>query len=246
MRGENYQAAIRDGLNVTSVHGNMFIPPDELLVFDDTTSMGTADWVLVALKSSALAAIPPLVAPLLTPQTRVLVIMNGMIEDDLLDMMKAETGQTGEGPLACCQAWYGGMALICSNKIRPGHVDHSYAGLLSAGTASTQSPESSAADEDRKAFQDLWSASKVDIAYEESLLRGRWKKMIWNLPFNGISVAMGGISVDKIVTDPGLRRLAEQVMNETVLAANTDLKQHCGAGNYEPLGESDKYMMSRS
>ena len=48
--------------------------------------------------------------------------------------------------------------------------------------------------------------------------------MCWNLPYNGISVAMGGITVDKIVSDPGLRRLADLVMDETIAAGNADLE----------------------
>ena len=64
----------------------------------------------------------------------------------------------------------------------------------------------------------LWEPSSVPVAYEESVLAGRWRKCLWNLPFNGISVAMGGITVDKIVLDPALRQLAYQVMDETIAA----------------------------
>jgi 2-dehydropantoate 2-reductase len=46
------------------------------------------------------------------------------------------------------------------------------------------------------------------------------------LPFNGISVAMGGITTDRIVYDPSLRKLAYKVMNETIATANADLASH--------------------
>lgn len=49
---------------------------------------------------------------------------------------------------------------------------------------------------------------------------------MWNLPFNGISVAMGGITVDKIVNDPGLRELAGIIMDETIAVGNAG---ECGA-----------------
>ena len=42
---------------------------------------------------------------------------------------------------------------------------------------------------------------------------------------------MGGITVDKIVTDPGLRNLAFTIMDETTVIANADLAFH---------GHSDK------
>lgn len=66
--------------------------------------------------------------------------------------------------------------------------------------------------------------------------------MCWNLPFNGIAVAMGGITVDKIVNDPGLRRLADQLMDETIAAANADLKRN-GVDESFYLGEKEKKQM---
>jgi 2-dehydropantoate 2-reductase len=218
----------------------MFIPPEELQVFQDTAEMGTVDWVVVALKSSSLEAIPDLIYPLLRPNTRVLNIMNGLIEEDLLASLAEKDGkQKDDADLSCCAAIYGGMALVCSNRVGPGHIDHSYAGLLSGGVAAAAETNPEA---DRKAFEDLWQPAKVDIAYEPSLLRGRWKKNVWNLPFNGISVAMGGITIDTVVTDPGLRQLAYIVMDETIAIANEDLRQN-GYDESWYLGEPEKKIM---
>jgi 2-dehydropantoate 2-reductase len=239
-RGENYKAATRNGLNVTSVDGDVFIPASELQAFQDTSEIGTVDWVLVALKSTSLDAIPDLIYPLLdADRTRVLVIMNGLIEEDLIRMLKKRSREMDDGPLQCCKTLYGGMALVCSNRIEPAVVHHSYAGLLAAGVASTRST----AEDAEASFRDLWKGNKVEITYEDSLLRGRWKKMVWNLPFNGISVAMGGITIDKVVNDPALRRLAYTVMDETIAAANADLEKMYGAGGFEPLGEVEKDIM---
>ena len=51
---------------------------------------------------------------------------------------------------------------------------------------------------------------------------------------------MGGITVDKIVEDPGLRQLADLVMDETIAAANADLEHH---GSALRLGDDDKKKM---
>jgi len=53
---------------------------------------------------------------------------------------------------------------------------------------------------------------------------------------------MGGITVDKIVMDPGLRRLAYTVMDETIAVANADLLKH-GVDNSLYLGEAEKKQM---
>ena len=179
LRGENCRVANRNGLNVTSVDGDLYIPSDELQAFEDTAEMGAVDWVLVALKSSSLDAIPDLIYPLLDPyRTRVLAIMNGLIEEDLIRMLKEKAGQATDrisDPLDCCRALYGGMALVCSNRVGPAVVHHSYAGLLTGGVASSRSSDN--ALENEAAFRDLWQGNKVETIYESSLLRGRWKKV---------------------------------------------------------------------
>lgn len=235
MRGENYEVSTRDGLRVDSIDGNVFIPPEELKIFKNPEDVGPVDWIILSIKSSSLGDIPNLVYPLIDPsKTRILTIMNGLIEEDLIRLFERSVGQD------FCAALYGGMALVCSNRIGPGHINHSYAGLLSGGVAVSR--ETFTDQDNQQAFRDLWAPTSIDIAYEQSLLGGRWRKCLWNLPFNGISVAMNGITVDKIVNDPGLRRLAFEIMDETIAAANADLDAH-GFGKEFYLNEKDKNKM---
>jgi 2-dehydropantoate 2-reductase len=177
MRGEHYEKSRELGLNVTSVHGDIFIPPESLQVYTDTKEIGPVDWVIVALKSSALDAIPELIYPLLIPgKTRVLTIMNGLIEEDLISNLRELAGEDQEdSSLKCCAALYGGMALVCCNRLGPGRIDHSYAGLLSGGVAACATTTTK--EENKEAFEKLWEPTKVEIAYEPSLLAGRWRKV---------------------------------------------------------------------
>lgn len=265
MRGDHYRASVENGLRVKSVDGDIYIPPERLRAYESTSDMGgVVDWVIVALKSTSLDAVPSLIEPLLGPETRVLAIMNGLIDDDLVAMLESEAekgggrgretkepaaaamrhpaGVAAEPPrLTSCRAVYGGMALICSNRIGPGVVDHTYAGLLTGGLAASSS--SSDDDVDRKAFEDLWEPTDVPTKFDPSLVRGRWTKNVWNLPFNGISVSMGGITVDRIVTDPGLRRLADVVMDETISVANADLESRGIVDPSQFLGDAEKKQM---
>lgn len=55
-----------------------------------------------------------------------------------------------------------------------------------------------------------------------SLRIARWEKLCWNIPFNGLAVAMGGVSTDKICSDPDLRALAHTLMHEVVSASHRD------------------------
>lgn len=243
MRGEHHMESKRSGLNVTSIHGDVFIPPDKLQAFSDTKDLGKVDWIIVALKSTSLKAIPALISPLLQPgKTKVIAIMNGLIEADLIQLLQEYNGEDADDEyLHCCGALYGGMAFLCSNRICPGCINHTYAGLLSGGVAA-HSPNFTP-EEALEAFRQFWSlVDKVETQVEKSLLSGRWRKNVWNLPFNGISVALGGITVDKIVTDPELRALADKVMDETIATANADLARN-GLGHSFHLGKKDKEQM---
>ena len=208
-----------------------------LQAFTNAEDIGPVDWVVLSIKSSSLRDVPGLIRPLIDPnRTRILTIMNGLIEEDLIRLLRDSVGNE------FCAALFGGMALVCSNRIGPGHINHSYAGLLSGGVAiSRENPEIS-----ERAFRDLWAQTSVDIAYEQSLLGGRWRKSLWNLPFNGISVAMNGITVDKIVNDPGLRHLASDIMDETIAAANADLAAHQLGEEFYLNDEDKKKMMNLS
>mmetsp|Transcript_23880 Transcript_23880/g.39358 ORF Transcript_23880/g.39358 Transcript_23880/m.39358 type:complete len:397 (+) Transcript_23880:143-1333(+) len=249
LRNEHYDHCLDNGISVTSIDGDFVIPPDELLAYPTTEDMVNSvkddhdpafDWVIVALKSSSLDEVPELIKPLTSPQTRVLVIMNGLIEDDLIEMLRGEQGIE-------CTAVYGGMALICSNRLSPGVIDHSYAGKLVVGVAYSADANDDGyckwVESDKKAIMDLFEPVKpVPFEFEDNLLRGRWWKNCWNLPFNGISVAMGGITTDRIVGDPSLRKLAYKVMDETIETANADLAKH-GFPEEEFLPEDTKEKM---
>jgi 2-dehydropantoate 2-reductase len=240
MRGEHYQASQQEGLTVTSVDGNIQIPAEKLLTVNDTRAVTEpVDWVIIALKSSSLEAIPDLIYPLLTPDTRILVIMNGlMIEDDLIRTLKERFGESDmKEPLQCCQALYGGLGLLCSVRTAPGKIDHSYGGMLAAGLTSSRADSPA---QDQAAFEQLWAGTRVEATFLPCLLRGRWSKMLGNLATNGVSVAMGGITVDQIVSDPDLKRLADTIMDETIAVANADLERKYGSGGYVPLGEAEK------
>jgi len=95
----------------------------------------------------------------------------------------------------------------------------------------------------QKMVEGLWEhVQGFEFAYDDNYTKARWTKNVWNLPFNGISVAMNGITVDKIVQDEGLRRLAYTIMDETIAIANKDLESR-GFSEEDFLGEAEKKQM---
>ncbi|HJT82414.1 MAG TPA: ketopantoate reductase C-terminal domain-containing protein, partial [Chthoniobacterales bacterium] len=54
----------------------------------------------------------------------------------------------------------------------------------------------------------------------EDLAAERWRKLVWNIAFNGLSIAAGGIDTASILADADLRFSALQLMREVIVAAN--------------------------
>ena len=59
----------------------------------------------------------------------------------------------------------------------------------------------------------------MDVREAASLDEALWRKLCWNVPFNGLSVAAGGITTDLILADAGLAGRARVLMEELQEAA---------------------------
>jgi 2-dehydropantoate 2-reductase len=62
----------------------------------------------------------------------------------------------------------------------------------------------------------------IPCQFSKDLNSARWEKLVWNISFNGLAIAAGSLPVSEIVASPELRRKAEQIMSETLMAANTN------------------------
>jgi 2-dehydropantoate 2-reductase len=60
--------------------------------------------------------------------------------------------------------------------------------------------------------------------------------LCWNIPFNGLAVAAGGITTERIVGDTGLRKTARSLMEEVIAAGNADLAAHSEAARIDQAG----------
>lgn len=233
--GRNYEVSKRNGLTIHSANGTTVIGNPQ--VYSTTKDMATAvpggfDWVVIALKSSAMDVIPDLLAPLSTSRTKVLVLMNGLVEGDLMRLLSKHEVRY--------HTMYGGMAFICAERVAPAVIEHRKYGSLSVGVACTWEENWSYHQD---AVTTLFEPSGVSATLESCLTRARWKKQMVNLPFNGLAVAMGGLTVDKITSDPGLRKMALSIMDESAEIANAELRLAYGEGNFVPIGEKEKVAM---
>lgn len=198
----DYDAVRAGGLHVVSPRGDIHIESPSIA--RSSAGIGPVDWVICALKATAIDAAQELIGPCIGPHTRVLLLMNGLGLEE----------QVGErfGP----ERIFGGMAFVGINRLEPGQVHH-----IGYGAVTVAHLLNDPAEVDRALA--LWAPGEVEFSGHESLRGARWEKLCWNVPFNGLCVAAGGISVDQIVGDPELRAISRATMEEVVAAGQADL-----------------------
>jgi len=200
----DYDFVKQNGLRVDSVNGDFYL--DKPLVYNTTVDMPLCDVVLVCLKTTQNQLLKELLPPLLHKDTLAVLIQNGLgIEADLA---------AGFPGLQIA----GGLAFICSGKVGAGHIVHSDLGKISMGGFGF-----SASPVLDKVCEDMIQAGiPADIAPDLMLMR--WRKLVWNIPFNGMTVVLN-TTTDKLMSCPQTHELSYQLMLEVVAGANA-----CGVG----------------
>jgi 2-dehydropantoate 2-reductase len=66
---------------------------------------------------------------------------------------------------------------------------------------------------------ELFQRAGVRCEAVDDLAEARWRKLVWNVPFNGLTIAAGGVPTDRIMASPELEREARVLIDEVVGAA---------------------------
>ena len=194
------------GLQVDSCDGSFHL--DNVRAYGRVEEMPKCDVVLVGLKSVNNHLLKGLLPPLLKEGTLVVLIQNGIgLEEDVQEMFP-------EVALAA------GLAFICSAKTEPGRVNHQCYGYINIGNYSCRNQ--GLIDQVVADFREA-GVDANEVEYREA----RWKKAVWNMPFNGMTVALN-TQTDLLLQNPHTLQLIKDQMMEVVRAA-----QACGVENID-------------
>lgn len=199
----DYEYVKSNGLRIDSCDGDYHL--HSVCAYHDTVDMPVCDVVIVALKTTANSMLPQLLAPVVNDSSLVLLIQNGIgVEADLQQKMPKTQ-------------LLGGVAYICTLKPGPGHVTHFSNGLLQIGNYSCKD------DDKLRQMVDEFTAASIKVRQME-YNEMRWKKAVWNMPFNGMTVAAGAPSAGSLIAYPPMAHTVRAMMSEVI-----KLAQACGA-----------------
>ena len=193
----DYAYVKEHGLQIDSCDGSFHL--DHINVYQYSADMPKCDVVIVGLKTTNNHLLLDLLPPLLHEKTVVVLIQNGIgVEADVQQMF----------PDVQLVA---GLAFICSAKTEPGRVNHQCYGQINFGNYSCH---------DEQLFQQLlddFNQAGVKAGTVE-YYEARWKKAVWNMPFNGMTVALD-TQTDLLLKNPATRQLIRDLMMEVIHAA---------------------------
>lgn len=196
-----YDTIRRDGLKVQSVDGDIHIRGAK--VCRTPEECGPVDLVVLCWKTFLNGNLAAALPPLLGPGTEVLSLQNGMGNAEAVSAFVAP------------EKVFVGLCFVCCMMDTPGVITHLEGGDIQFAPFAGGDAPAARAEELAAMFR---SAGIRTAAFRE-LERIQWCKLTWNIPFNGLCLAHGGISVQQLFAMPGQVERARGIMEEVYAAA---------------------------
>lgn len=203
----DFEHVRQTGLIVESVTGNFRLP--QVNAYSTPEDLPLCDVALVALKTTQNHQLSSILPHVVKKNGTIVVLQNGLgVEADIAAIMPNSV-------------IIGGMCFICSNKIGPGKIAHlDYGGIRMAEYRPGNVPAGITSP--MKSIAETLRSAGIDITLEKNLGEARWKKLVWNIPYNGLSVILNA-TTDRIMANEHALDLVRDVMREVITAAH-----HCG------------------
>ncbi|ROM93433.1 putative 2-dehydropantoate 2-reductase [Pseudomonas brassicacearum] len=202
-----FSAVAERGLQLNSApYGALTLNPVQ--AYSSADDMPLCDWLLVGAKTTSNAELAPAIIRAAAPGAKILLLQNGLdVEDSLRDLLPDSLHLLG------------GLCFICVHRSGPGVIEHQAFGAVNVGYHSGPALDDEAA---RQAIIEqgagLFRTAGLESQAMANLQQARWQKLVWNIPYNGLSVSLGA-STTPLMTDDSSRELIQALMAEVVKGA---------------------------
>lgn len=169
--------------------------------YDQATDIGECDLVIVSLKATANQELDKLVLPLVGARTLVLTLQNGLGNVEAL------------ASIIPAPQVLGGLCFVCLNRVEPGVIENYLPGRIFIGEFFGSYRERT------MEVVELFERAGLECFFSKSLDESLWRKLVWNIPFNGLTIAAGGIDTKALLKSEHHTRLVWLLMKEVQAAA---------------------------
>ncbi len=192
------------GLKVEAKSGDLSIEKPNAC--GDAGDLPPCDVVMVCLKTTHNHLLETILPKAVHEGTTVLMMQNGLGIEQAAAEIAPQAG-----------AVLGGLAFLCSHKIGPGHIHQLDYGQVRLGEYRADDSAAGLTQAVRDVGVDL-EAVGIPVVLEEDLTLARWKKLVWNVPYNGLCTVMGA-TTDRLMAHRHTRDLCRGLMEEVVAGA---------------------------
>lgn len=176
--------------------------------YDRSEDLPPCDVVIVGLKTTQNHLLATMLPQVLKDDGLVLLLQNGLGAESHIAPWLQPT-----------QTLVGGLCFICANKVGPGHIRHLDYGQVLLGEYGPDYGVRRISPKLRQVQADFQKAA-IAVELTEDLLLARWKKLVWNIPFNGLSVVLDATTAE-IMAQEASRSLVAALMDEVILGARS-------------------------
>ncbi len=192
----DYESVKKSGYRIKSIAGDFQFMPAQVCR-SAADYQGTADIVMVTAKALPGTNVPELIRPAVSENTSIFIIQNGIdVEKDFAEAFP------GTEIISA-------IAYIGVSREGNGNINHEGAGRLHAGVYPEGNPSPRL-----KLLAELFEKTEIDCKVVSDIVLSRWIKLVWNVPFNPVSVLAGGVNTQEMVQNPELEQLCSEIMLE--------------------------------
>lgn len=201
-----FAVVAEQGLQLNSaVHGAISMNPVQ--AYHSAADMPPCDWLLVGAKTTSNSALVPAITQAATEGAKVVLLQNGLaVEDELRPLLPDSLHLLA------------GLCFICVHRSAPGVVEHQALGGVSLAYHSGPAAEDVQRQQVVEAGVALFKAAGLDSTAMPELGQARWQKLVWNVPYNGLSVLLSS-GTSGLMANADSRALIQAIMQEVVGAA---------------------------
>jgi len=199
----DYDAVLENGYHIQSPLGDFEFKPFAVYPTVMAAFGQPFDVVMITTKVLPKSDILVTIAPLLSAKTAIMVLQNGIhIEAPYVEAFPRHH-------------LISALAFVCLTRTSPGVISHQGYGRLVLGNY----PSGSLGDADE--LGRLFNEAGLKCQVTEDIRTARWRKLVWNAPFNPLSVMYRSTTAE-LLADPDCRSKIVEIMKEVVMLARLD------------------------
>ena len=199
----DYNVVKDSGIKIKSIYGDFHFIPEKVLK-SGAEYNDNPDFIIVTTKVLPEIDVCNLIKDAVKPESSIVLLQNG------IDIEKPVAAGFPRNEIISA------LAFVCVSRAEYGLVDHQDYGRIVFGTYP------SGISGKVKLLEELFRKSGLPVETTDDVIAARWRKLLWNAPFNPMSVICDGANTKELMEHTEIRKLSVDIMNEILIISGAD------------------------